>query len=352
MSIEVHAGTWALGQPPKEQSTGMRVIIDTDPGSGVPGADIDDALAIALALRSPEVELEAITVVGGNVPVDQGVEGALAVLDAAGVSGVPVHRGAERPLVQDPAQWQERLHARRDDPAAQQLWKGISPPSGYAGAVHPTAAAQALVERINDRPGEITVVAIGPLTNVATAMLIDPEWDRKVERLVMMTGAFDMPNVLHELNAAFDPEATHIVMNSAAPILLIPLDVTTRTFMRIADLDRLEAAGTELSGFLARTTRPWVTWLADSFGLDGCPLHDPLAMATVLDPTLVQTRTASVGVELHGTLTRGRMVAWDPADAMILQAGLQLPTSVRPVSIATDVDNPRFMSLLIERLCR
>jgi inosine-uridine nucleoside N-ribohydrolase len=328
----------------------MRVIIDTDPGSGVPGADIDDALAISLALKSPEMKVEALTVVGGNVPVDQGVECALAILDAAGVSTVPVHRGASRPLVQDPQQWRDRLNARRDDPAAQQLWEGITPPTGFVGA-EPTAAAQALVELVDKYPGEITVVAIGPLTNIATAMLIDPEWDRKVERLVMMAGAFDMPNVLHELNAAFDPEATHIVMNSAAPTLLVPLDVTTRTFMRIADLERLDQAGTPLATFLVRTTRPWVIWLANSFGLDGCPLHDPLALATVLDPTLVQVRTASVGVELHGALTRGRMVAWDPQDDLILQAGLQLPTAVRPVSIATDVDNPRFMNLLLDRIC-
>ncbi len=327
------------------------MIIDTDPGNGVAGADIDDSLAIGLALRSPEVQLEAITVVGGNVPVDQGVDGALAVLAAAGVSGVPVHRGAERPLVQDPEHWRARLNARRDHPAAQRLWQGISPPTGLSGA-DPMPAARALVERVNERPGEITVVAIGPLTNIATAMLIDPEWDRKVERLVMMAGAFDMPNVLHELNAAFDPEATHLVMSSAAPVLIIPLDVTTRTFMRLSDVDRLEAAGTPLAEFLGRTARPWVTWLADSYGLDGCALHDPLAMATVLDPTLVATRSASVGVELHGTLTRGRMVAWDSHDTLILQAGLQLPGALRPVTIATDVDNARFMPLLLERLCR
>jgi inosine-uridine nucleoside N-ribohydrolase len=329
----------------------MRVIIDTDPGNGVPGADVDDGLAIGLALRSPEVQLEAITVVGGNVPVDQGVACALAILEAAGVSGVPVHRGAERPLVQDPEDWRRRLNSRHDDPAAQRRWKGMSAPTAH-GAADPTPAARALVERVNERPGEITVVAIGPLTNIATAMLLDPQWARKVERIVMMAGAFDMPNVLHELNAAFDPEATHMVLSSEAPLLVIPLDVTTRTFMRLRDVDLLDEAGTPLAEFLGRTARPWVTWLADSFGLDGCPLHDPLAMATVLDPTLVQTRSASVGVELHGSLTRGRMLAWDPNDTLILQAGLRLPGTLRPATIATDVDNSRFMPLLLERLCR
>ena len=329
----------------------MRVILDTDPGNGITGADIDDALAIGLALRSPEIELEAITVVGGNVPVEVAADCAFEVLDAAGVSDVPVHRGAVCPLVQDPIHWRTRLNLRRDDPTAKAMWTDVPPPRAQPDRIHPTAAAHALVELVNARPGEITVVGIGPLTNIATAMLIDPDWATKVARLVLMCGAFDMPNVLHELNAAYDPEATHLVVNSTADLTLVPLDVTTKTFLRIADLERLDASGTALGEYLGRTCGPWVAWLAQYFGLDGCALHDPLALATVLDPTLVRTRTASVGVELHGSLTRGRMVAWDPEDGEILQAGLQLPTSVRPVAIATDVDNARFMPFLLDRIC-
>jgi inosine-uridine nucleoside N-ribohydrolase len=329
----------------------MKVIIDTDPGNGVTGADVDDGLALGLALRSPEIELEAITVVGGNVEVDRGVDCALEVLEAAGVDGIPVHRGAPRPLIQDPRHWRERLNTRRDDPAAQRLWQGVAPPPTRRGTPDATPAAQALVAAADRYPGEITVVAIAPLTNLATAILLDPEWPRKIKRIVMMAGAFDMPNVLHELNAAYDPEATHLVINSVAPALLIPLDVTTRTFMRLSDVDRLDAARTPLGTYLGRTVRPWVNWLAESFGSDGCELHDPLAVAAVLDPTLITTRTANVGVELHGTLTRGRMVAWDRSNPRLLEAGLQLPTSVRPVDIATDVDNARFMPLLLDRLC-
>ncbi|MDU0293973.1 nucleoside hydrolase, partial [Saccharothrix longispora] len=103
----------------------MRMILDTDPGNGVPGADVDDALAIGLALRSPEIELEAITVVAGNVAVDRGVRGALEVLEAAGATHVPVHAGASRPLVQDPAAWRARLDARRDEDAARRLWRDV-----------------------------------------------------------------------------------------------------------------------------------------------------------------------------------------------------------------------------------
>jgi inosine-uridine nucleoside N-ribohydrolase len=329
----------------------VRVIIDADPGNGVAGADIDDSLAIGLALRSPEIQLEAITVVGGNVPVDLAVDCAYALLDAAGATHVPVHRGAQNPLVQDPIHWRTRLNTRRDDPAVQRLWADIAPPRPQSDRLHPTPAAQALVEAVDAAPGEITVVGIGPMTNIATAMLIDPEWARKVGKLVLMAGAFDMPNVLHELNAAYDPEATHLVLASAAPVTLIPLDVTTKTFMRVHDLDRLDGSTSELGRFLGEQCRPWVTWLADAFGIDGCALHDPLALAAALDPTLVRTRTASVGVELHGTLTRGRLVAWDADNAEILQAGLQLPTTVRPVTIASDVDASRFLRLLLDRLC-
>jgi pyrimidine-specific ribonucleoside hydrolase len=328
----------------------MRLIIDADPGNGIPGADIDDSVAIALALHSPEVSLEAITVVGGNVPVERGVECTLEILHAAGVSDVPVHRGATQPLVQDPEAWRQRLRTRRDDPRAQELWREVARPGPTSGAVHPTPAGQALVDLVNARPGEMTVVCIGPLTNVATAMLIDPDWAAKVGQIVMMAGAFDMPNVLHELNAAYDPEATHVVINSSAPILLLPLDVTTRTFLHLADVDRLAAAGTPLASYLARTVRPWVQWLAERFHRDGCFLHDPLVLAALLDPSLISTRLATVGVELHGSLTRGRMVAWDRDNAEILEAGLKLPTSVRPVTIATDVAGQRFTSLLVDRL--
>ncbi|WP_329793450.1 nucleoside hydrolase [Lentzea sp. DG1S-22] len=323
----------------------MRMILDTDPGNGVPGADVDDCLAIGLALRSPEIELEAITVVAGNVSVDQGVRSALEILEAADAPHVPVHRGAARPLMQDPAAWRRRLDGRRDEESAQRHWHDVRT-SAATFAADPTSAARVLVDRVNERPGEITVLAIGPLTNIATAMTIDPEWSQKIKQLVVMAGAFDVRNVLHELNAAYDPEATHIVMNSAAPLLIVPLDVTLRTFMRLGDVDVLDAAGTPLASYLGRMARPWITWLAERFGEDGCALHDPLALAALLDPRVITTRTAYVDVELRGRLTRGRMVSWN--DEM-LRGDLELP-AVSPVMIAGHVDNDLFMPLLLERL--
>jgi inosine-uridine nucleoside N-ribohydrolase len=326
----------------------MRLVIDTDPGNGVPGADVDDGLAIGLALRSPEVELEAVTVVAGNVEVDRGVQCALELLELAGAAHVPVHPGAAHPLMQDPAGWRRRLDLRRDDERAQALWHGM-PAAGATRSADALPAAQALVDLADRHPGELTVLAIGPLTNVATAMLLDPEWAGKLARLVIMGGAFGVPDVIQELNFAYDPEATQIVLASVAPKLIVPLDVTLRTFMRLEHVDRLEAAGTPLATHLGRTSRPWITWLAERFGRDGCALHDPLALAALLEPAVVGTRTAAVGMELRGSLTRGRVVSWRPQDEEILVAGLDLP-DVPVVQIAETVDNDRFVALLLDRL--
>ena len=326
----------------------MRLAIDTDPGNGVPGSDVDDALAIALALRSPEVELLAVTVVAGNVPVDRGVHAALELLEAAGAGHIPVHRGASRPLVQDPRPWRALLDTRRQDRAAERLW--VDPPTVFPSLrCAPEAAAQALVDLVDRYPGEVTVLAIGPLTNVATAMLLDPEWQHKVARIAWMGGAFELPDVLQELNAAYDPEATHLVLTSAAPMLVIPLDVTLRTHLHLHELSRLEAFGSPLAQYLAKTVRPWVTWLAERFGRDGCPLHDPLALAALLDPQVVQLRSRAADIELSGRLTRGRTVAWDATNEELLQVVVPVHEA-RPVEIAHGVDNERFMPLLLDRL--
>jgi inosine-uridine nucleoside N-ribohydrolase len=327
----------------------VKLVIDTDPGNGIAGSDVDDGLAIGLALCSPEVELLALTVVAGNVPVEQGVRGALELLHAAGATHIPVHRGADRPLLQDPRPWRSLLDTRRDDPGAQRLWQGFQR-GGTSSEVQPEPAAKVLVDLVDRYPGEVTVLAIGPLTNIATAILLDPSWPSKVRRVVWMGGAFELPDVLQELNAAYDPEATHLVLTSETPLLVVPLDVTLQTYMHLDDVARLEAAGTPLGTYLGRSVRPWVTWLAGRFGRDGCPLHDPLAMAAILDPGVISVRSRAADMELSGRLTRGRTVAWDATNDELLQVIVPLPEA-RPVDIAYAVDNDRFMPLLVDRLC-
>jgi inosine-uridine nucleoside N-ribohydrolase len=327
----------------------MKLIIDTDPGNGIPGSDIDDGLAIGLALRSPEVELLALTVVAGNVPLDDGVSCALALLDAAGAD-VPVYRGAERPLSADPAPFRDFIDANRRDARVAELWAAVTRPPAVR-KTEPTAAAEALVRLVRDDPGEVTLLTIGPLTNVAMAMALDPSFERNVARIVAMGGAFDVPHNLQELNFSYDPEAADRVLRSTADLLVVPLDATLQTTMRRADVDRLEAAGTPLARYLATTVRPWVHWIDERFQLDGCALHDPLAMATLLDPGVVGTRPARAAMELSGTLTRGRSIAWDAENRRLMSGPLILP-DVRPIRIARAVDNDRFMPLLLDRLSR
>jgi inosine-uridine nucleoside N-ribohydrolase len=325
----------------------MKLIIDTDPGNGIPGSDIDDGLAIGLALRSPEVELLALTIVAGNVPVDDGVTCALALLDVAGAD-VPVHRGAERPLMADPAPFRDFIDTTRVDPRARELWAGVGPPATVKLA-DPTAAAEALVRLVRDDPGEVTILTIGPLTNIATAMALDPAFERDVAGIVAMGGAFDVPHSLQELNFSYDPEAADQVLRSTIDLLVVPLDATLQTSMSLTDVDRLETAGTPLARYLANTVRPWVRWLNERFERDGCALHDPLAMATLLNPAVVGTRSARAAMELRGTLTRGRSIAWDADNRHLMSGPLVLP-EVRPIRIAREVDNSRFIPLLLDRL--
>src|SRR3954454_670976 len=138
-------------------------------------------------------------------------------------------------------------------------------------------------------------------------------------------------------------------MTSTAPLLLDPLDVTLQTFMRLDDGDRLDRAGTPLPDYLGDTVRPWGTWLAARFGRDGCPLHDPLALAALIDPSVVTTKLRAADIELSGRLTRGRTIAWDAHNDELLQVIVPLPDA-RPVEIACEVHNDRFMPLLLDRL--
>ena len=324
----------------------MRIILDCDPGNGIPGSDIDDGLALGLILRSQEMELLAITIVGGNTAVDDGISAAHAVLDAAGVT-VPVHRGASRPLIEDPSNWRRELDGRGQvDPAAA-LWKGIPSPRRRTDVAE-TAAAEAIVRSVNASPHEITVIAVGPLTNIAQAILIDPELPRKVKHISIMGGCFGVPHRVEELNFGYDPEAARIVMTSGAPITLVPLDTTLKTNLSLADNARLSASPNQLARFLGETTEPWIRYGMAARGRSGCPLHDPVAVALLLDPSLVTTNRVCVDVELHGRLTRGRPVSWRPEDPTPAR-GITLP-ALMPIDVAMDIHNDQLVALMIERL--
>lgn len=319
------------------------IILDTDPGIGTPGSDVDDGLAIALALLHPACDLLGLTIVAGNVVHEDGLPNALRLLEIAGRTDVPVLAGATRPLLRDPSGIRALMGARRRQ-AVERFWDLAAPdPPAHAAAAGRAAAF--IADTVRARPGEVTVVAIGPCTNVATALLLDPEVATSVAEIVVMGGALGVPGLVTprvEFNAGYDPESLAIVLASGAPVTLVPLDVTTRTHMTPPDLDRIAAGKTPLHAFLAATSWPWLRFAMEVRGLPGFWLHDPLALAYALDPAILRLTSMHVVVDLGGELTAGQLLGY-PRSARFLRSAPG-PTNAQ---VALDLDEPRFMDLFL-----
>jgi len=322
------------------------IILDTDPGIGTPGSDVDDGLAIALALLHPACELLGLTIVAGNVTHEEGLPNTLRLLEIAGRADVPVFPGATRPILRDPRRIRELMDVRRRQ-SVERFWDlpPFAPPTHGAA---PGRAAEFIADTIRARPGEVTLVAIGPCTNVATALLLDPVVAAFVAEIVVMGGAVRVPGLLTpavEFNAGYDPESLAIVLASGAPVTLTPLDVTTRTHMTSRDLEQIAAGGTPLHSFLAATSRPWLRFATEVRRLPGFWLHDPLALAYVLDPAILQLTPMHIAVDLGGELTAGHLLGYAESARFLRPA--PGPVNAR---VALDVDESRFMELFLTTL--
>ncbi len=283
----------------------VRVLLDTDLAMGEPGSDIDDGFALALAVADPQISLELVTTVNGNTHVDNATRLTLDLLERLGAGGVPVVRGASAPLV--------RRQPRSPDDT-ETVWPPGADPSGR----QVSHAAVAIVDRVMAEPGELTVVGIGPLTNLALALALEPRVARAVREVVVMggvyrgtTGVAAMPG---EWNFWVDPDAAAVVLASGAPVRLVGLDVTRRVRFSRADAAALSASGGDFAGFAAACATGWIDHLerttpGDDYDRDSCALHDPLAMAVVARPDLVSWRPAHVTVETGSDRTRGVAVA-------------------------------------------
>jgi len=319
------------------------LLIDTDPG-------IDDALAILLAVSSPEARIEAVTTVAGNVALDRATLNARRILAVAGLDPMPpVGRGAEAPLKR-PLVTAAHVHGqdglgnleRFVEPGGRPRYP--DPPDDLE--MHP--AAEVILEAADRWGPDLTLVALGPLTNVAAALSLDARRLGRVGRVVVMGGAIATPgNVTPaaEFNFYVDPEAAAMVLEAGLPVELISLDVTRRVVLAQAVLtDRLRrCAEDRIAQFILDFTLHGFAFGADREG-GGIVLHDPLAMAVALDPSLVTFEALSVEVECEGKLTRGLSVA-DRRD---------LPSHRKrgpTCHVAVDVDAPRVLSLVLERLC-
>jgi purine nucleosidase len=327
----------------------LRVILDTDASAGIPGADVDDVLAIAFALASPGLSLDGLTVVHGNVELDEAIASTLAAVEALGRPDVPVHAGAARALVRDRAEVTAFLRARRDDPLAHELWRDVPRPATRL-AVRPGRAAEFIVDTVMAAPGEVTLVPVGPLTNIATALLLEPRVAEAVRRIVFMGGNLHCahPGVAPvEFNAANDPEALHVVLRSGAPLTMLGLDVTTRTHLTPEQLARVAGADTPAARLVRTITEPWIRFVQARRGIPGCWLHDPLAVAVALEPSLVRTERLEVGVELRGEATYGQTLGRRPG----LAGGIRPPRGGL-VDVALEVDEPRFAQRFHSALTR
>jgi purine nucleosidase len=307
-----------------------RVILDTDLAMGAPGSDVDDGFALALAIAEPGLEVELITTVGGNSDVETSTRLTGELLSVLGRSDIPVVTGASVPL---------DVNVR---------------PHGRTAATKPSRepyAAVEIIRRVLASPGEITVVAIGPLTNLAVAFTLAPQLATAVREVVVMGGVFlEQTNVgwmPGEYNFWCDPQAADVVLNSGAPLRLVGLDVTRKVRLSRADAREL-AAGGAFGKLAAEHTEAWISFQErakprEEIEQDSCALHDPLAVAVVTQPELVTWRDAHVAVETAGRVTRGVAIA-----DLLMWENPPAPNC----RIATAVDAEAFRELFLGRLAR
>lgn len=267
--------------------TAQRLIIDTDPG-------IDDAMAICYAAAHPGIELVGLTTVFGNVSVATATRNALRLAELNGLA-IPVAEGADRPLVQPLPPHPDFVHGAEGF--------GDIPAEMPKGRPDPRPAARFLCDMTAAHPGEVILCAIGPLTNLAEALRLDPAIQHNVDRVVVMGGAVECPGNVNphaEANIWNDPHAAAAVFAADWPVTLVGLDVTERVTCNAADFAGLARAAPVVGGFLDRAVQYYFRFHADRHGLDGCHMHDPTAVIEITDPGLFTVRQAPLTVTLEG----------------------------------------------------
>ena len=306
-----------------------KIILDCDPGH-------DDAIAILLAHGSPEIDLVAVTTVAGNQTLEKVTRNALSVARIAGITGIPFAAGCPRPLVRT-LTTAPSIHGE----------------SGLDGPTLPDPqlslddrhAVDLIIDTVmSHEAGEITLVPIGPLTNIAMAARKEPRIVPRVREVVLMGGGYNTGNwsPAAEFNVVVDPEAAHIVFNEAWPVTMIGLDLTHQALATPDVVERVAAIGTSPAGFVGELFAFYARNYRTAQGFEHAPVHDPCAVAFVIDPGVMTVRKAPVDVELRGELTVGMTVAdlrSPAADDCTTQIGIRL-------------DRERFWRLVVDAIER
>jgi purine nucleosidase len=315
--------------------TVRKIIIDTDPG-------IDDAMAIFVALASPELEVIGLTTIMGNVEVDLATTNALRLLEIAGRADIPVAEGAAKPIATDFLGAVEFVHGD-DGQGNAFLPAPVGRPLGIS-------AAEFIVQQARAHPGEITLVPIGPLTNIALALRLEPNLPKLVAGVVLMGGnAFCPGNAspTAEANIRNDPEAADVVFGAGWPITMVGLDVTNEVLMTDDDLATLHSFETPQGQHMGRINPFYRAFLGERIGTEGIVIHDSAAIAYLLAPELFTVVKAPVRVETGGSFSRGK--SWPyvgRTDDNHLPAWQSRPL----VDICTTVNGPAVVALILERL--
>jgi inosine-uridine nucleoside N-ribohydrolase len=301
--------------------TATPILLDCDPGH-------DDAIALLLALASPEVELLGVTTVAGNQTLEKTTANAIRVLEFAGRTDVPVAAGADRPLVR------EQFVAAYVHGETGLDGPDLPPPQSTPVNRH---AVDFLADKIREVGGAVTLVPVGPLTNIALMLALHP--DARPERIVLMGGAIAEGNITPaaEFNIWADPEAAARVFASGIDVTMVGLDVTHKALFTTAHIERLAGRVGEM---VTELLRFYDTFHRDVYGFDGSPIHDAMAVAHLLRPGLVQTLERNVEIDVESELCRGRTVVdlWRRTD--------REPNA----HVGVDVDAEGFLELLIERI--
>ncbi|CAH5705583.1 Pyrimidine-specific ribonucleoside hydrolase RihA [Klebsiella oxytoca] len=305
----------------------LPVIIDCDPGH-------DDAIALVLALASPELDVKAVTSSAGNQTPDKTLRNVLRMLTLLKRPDIPVAGGALKPLMRELI-IADNVHGESglDGPAL--------PEPGFAA--QSCTAVELMANILRDSVEPVTIVATGPQTNVALLLNSHPELHAKIERIVIMGGAMVLGNwqPAVEFNIYVDPEAAEIVFQSGLPLVMAGLDVTHKAQIHVEDIERFRRIGNPISTIVAELLDFFLEYHKDEkWGFVGAPLHDPCTIAWLLKPEMFTTVERWVGVETQGKYTQGMTVV----DFYNL-------TGKQPnATVMLDVDRQAFVDLLAERL--